>query len=188
MKKHILGFAVFGFIFASFAVAFAIINAPAIPQGDAVEVFGVPVYKAEKPSSCRKSAKKLSYEIISSQLDLQKRKLYTRISLKWNGHEPAPKNLYANINLLIPSEKYSMYDSTNIVTAFNIGNTTMVLLESDVSESFSNFQNENIYAKISISEQFVNAKIDESYSDAFSVVVSHQQNIGKAKSRTVILQ
>lgn len=182
MKKHILGLAVFSFIFAFFAVAYAFIYAPSMPEGDTVEVFGVPVYKSEKPTSCHKSAKKLSYEVISSQLDLQKKKLYTRVLLKWNGREPAPKSLFVNTNVMIPSENYSLYDSTNIVTGFNIGNTTTVLLESDVSDEFSNYGKENVYVKLSISEKFVNAKLDESYSDAFSVVVSHKRELEKSSN------
>lgn len=185
MRKHILGLAVFSLIFVSFAFAFAYIYAPPIPQ---VEEVKIPVYKSEKPSSCHKSAKKLSYEIISSQLDLQKKKLYTRVSLKWNGREPAPKSLFVNTNLTIPSENYLIYDSTNIVTGFNIGNTTTVLLESDVRDSFSNYRKDNIYLKLSISEKFVDAKLDESYSESFPVVVSHKRGSENVIDRTAMIQ
>lgn len=188
MKKHILGFAVFSFIFAFFAVTFAFIYAPSMPEGDAVEVFGVPVYKSEKPSSCHKNAKKLSYEIIGSQLDLQEKKLYTRISLKWDGREPAPKSLFVNTNLTIPSKSYSLYDSTNIVTGFNIGNTTTILLESDVSDGLSNYRKDNIYLKLSISEKFVDAKLDESYSGSFPVVVSYGKNSESVKKGQLIVR
>lgn len=188
MKKHILGFAVFGFIFASFAVAFAIINAPAIPQGDAVEVFGVPVYKAEKPSSCRKSAKKLSYEIISSHYDLTKLKLYTRVSLKWNGHEAAPKNLFVNIEVSKPSETMVIYESTNVVSAFVINNRADVLIETDVNRNLLNGKLENIYAKYSFSENFVKAEIDESYSESFPVVVSHGNKPQTVKKGQLIVR
>ncbi|MCD9187809.1 MAG: hypothetical protein LUM44_15415 [Pyrinomonadaceae bacterium] len=189
MRKHILGLAVFSFIFAFFAVAYAFIYAPSMPQGDAVEVFGVPVYKSERPSSCHKSAKKLSYEILSSQLDLQEGKLYTRVLLKWSGRRPAPKNLFVNVNLMVPSEEYSLYDSTNVVTAFNVGNTTEILLKSNLSNKFTkNYKNENIYAKYSFSEQFVNAKLDESYSNNFPVVVSHGKNSESVKKGKFIIR
>lgn len=189
MRKHILGFAVFSFIVSSFAVAFAFIYAPAIPRENSVEVSGFPVYKAEPRSSChKKKPKKLEFDIVSSQLDLQKKKLYTRVSLKWNGREPAPKSLFANVKLLIPSEQYSMYDSINTVTAFNIENSTTILLESDLNAGFPKNQNENIYTRIVISENISDEIVDDTYSDVFPVVVIHGKKENSSINRKIILQ
>ena len=183
MRKHILGFAVFSFIFTSFAIAYAFIYAPAIPKGDAVEVFSVPVYKNEPPSSChKKKPKKLEFEVINSHLDLQKNKLYTTVALEWNGREPAPKSLFVNTEILLPSEKLVEYDSINIATPFDLSNRTEVLIETDASNKFITSEKENIYAKYSFSDKFIEAEMDENYSELFPVVVSHRKNIGVGKN------
>lgn len=101
MRKHIFGFAVFSFIFASFAIVFAFINAPAIPKGDAVEVFGVPVYKSEKPSSCHKSAKEIKnvrYSVLSSEYFSGDETLVTVIKVDWNGDNDLPKEIAAEVS------------------------------------------------------------------------------------------
>lgn len=185
MKKHVLGLTIFGFIFASFAFAFAFFYAPPIPE---VEEVRLPVYKSEPTASCRKSAKKLSYEIISSQLDLEKNKLYTRVSLKWNGREPAPKSLFVNFAVSKPSENMVIYESTNVVSAFAINNRAEVLIETDVDRNSLNGKLENIYTKLSISEQFVNAKLDESYSESFPVVVSHGHDSATVKKGQLVVR
>ncbi|HQU85702.1 MAG TPA: hypothetical protein PKY59_21380 [Pyrinomonadaceae bacterium] len=177
MKKHILGFAVFSFIFASFAIAYAFIYAPAIPHENSVEVFGVPVYKSEPPSSChKKKPKKLTYEVINSHLDFKKNKLYTTVNVEWNGSEPTPKIIYVNTEILLPSEKLVEYDSVNIATPFDLTNRTQVLIETDVTDNFNLLEKDNIYAKYSFSDKFVEAEVDQNYSEIFPVVVSHENN------------
>lgn len=176
MKKHILGLAIFSFIFVSFAFAYAFLCAPSLPK---VEEVKTPVYVSEKRSSCRKSFNEISYEVVSSQLDLKEKKLTTLILLKWNGSGSAPTNVYVNTEILAPIEKRFEYDSANIRTSFDSRNRAEILIESDVSDQFPVGKKDNVYAKFSVSDQYVEAKRDGNYSKMFPVVVAHDANATK---------
>lgn len=94
MKKHLFGFAIFGFIFVSFAVAFAYFYAPPIPQIS--EVNQQPVYHSEIETSCwkkSKQSKNIQYEVISSQYFYSENKIVSKIKLNWNGYGNAPRKV-----------------------------------------------------------------------------------------------
>ena len=55
MKKHLLGLAIFSFIFASFAVAFAFLYAPKIRK---VEEVKQPVFENDKRNRCNYSKRR----------------------------------------------------------------------------------------------------------------------------------
>ena len=93
MKKHILGFAIFSFIFASFAFAFTYFYAPPIPQISEVKI---PVYQFESRNTCRKkrsTATNIKYEIISAQYFYNQNKIISKIKLTWNGVGDAPSKI-----------------------------------------------------------------------------------------------
>ncbi len=106
MKKHLFGFAIFGFIFASFAVAFAYFYAPPIPQIG--EVKQSPVYLSEPRTSCFKKSenrKSLKHEIISSQYFYDENKVVSEIKLTWNGYGSAPEKI--NVVTILTASEYS---------------------------------------------------------------------------------
>lgn len=93
MKKHILGFAIFSFIFASFAVAFAYFYAPPIPQISEVKTS---VYQSDSRNTCRKkrsTATNIKYEVISSEYFYNQNIIVSRIKLTWNGYGNAPEKI-----------------------------------------------------------------------------------------------
>ncbi len=106
MRKHIFGFALFSLIFASFALVFAFFYAPSIPPKEAVKP---PISQAEmrteKPYSCNLRRNKLSYEVISSELDGFK--LISKVKVFWNGTEKAPEKIYLRPMLFTLDQKGS---------------------------------------------------------------------------------
>lgn len=97
MKKHILGAAIFGFIFASFAVAFAVFYSPQLPQIPEVKqdsITGNPVISYGKTSCFRNNRKNISVEVVNSQYFFDEDKIYSEIKLAWNGSGAPPKKIY----------------------------------------------------------------------------------------------
>jgi hypothetical protein len=98
MRKHILGFALFSLIFASFAVVYAFFYAPLIPPIEAVKpLISKTETREERPYSCRFKTNKLSFEIISSEFDLDKSELTSKVKIFWSGYGEPPKRIFAKI-------------------------------------------------------------------------------------------
>jgi hypothetical protein len=189
MKKHLFGFAIFGFIFTSFAITFAYFYAPPIPQ---LEVTETPVFISQKGNSCRKKTKNLTYEIISSQLDAEQNKLFTRIKFKWNTKDEPPKRIFGFVELK-KSNINEVYTYSVLVNAgFSNANETVVLIESDATENFANeIKDNNIYAKYYFSENDFDAKIEvgeDELTQSFPVVLVHKNKNKGDKIRPIIVE
>ena len=155
MKKHILGVALFSLIVASFAIIYAFFYTPSLPPKEAVKPpVSQTVTREEKTYSCRFSRDQVSFEVLSSQFDLETKKITTKIKLSWNGEERAPKEVYTNLQLVTAGEfnKPVYIIEQKIVNPFNNGNQTITTIESEIPATVKIKEKENLYAFFSFSE------------------------------------
>lgn len=156
MKKHIFGFTLFIFIFASFALAYTFFTAPAIPSKDAVKP---PVSqtetRVEKPYSCHFKQKKLSYEVLSSQLDADKNQLTSKVRVIWTASGEPPKEIFVRTELftLDQSETSISFEPLAFTKVFENRNEATLVILSDLKKANGKIDGrENLYVNFELSE------------------------------------
>ena len=96
MKKHLLGLAIFSFIFSAFAFVFAVSVVPPIPQIAEVKVNYIPENSVSgyRQTSCfRGNRKKLSVEVINSHYITAENKIISKIKFVWTGADVPPEKI-----------------------------------------------------------------------------------------------
>lgn len=93
MKKHLLGLAIFSFIFASFAVLFAFLYAPQIPTIPQVEEIQRPVFQSDRKYYCNKRADIVGFEVLAVNYDLDGKKLVALIKMDLGNNSQLPQSI-----------------------------------------------------------------------------------------------
>lgn len=155
MKKHIFGFVLFSLIVASFVLVYAFFNAPSIPPIEAVKP---PISRTEtreeKPYYCNLRRNKISFEVQSSQFDLEKNKLTSKVKVYWNGNENPPKQIYLTGNLFTLDQKEISKTIEPMVFTGTFNNrreATLVVL-SKIGEDTKFDKRQNLYLNLKFSE------------------------------------
>lgn len=155
MKKHIFGFVLFSLVIASFALVYAFFNAPSIPPKEAVKP---PVAQTEtreeKPYFCNLRRNNLSFEVQSSQFDLDNNKLTSKVKVYWNGNENPPKQIYLTGNLFTLAQKETSKSIEPLVftSAFNNRREATLVVLSNFGEEIKFDQRQNLYVNLKFSE------------------------------------
>jgi hypothetical protein len=159
MKKHILGFALFSFIFMAFAIAFAYFYVPQLPQiaivGEKNYVKEVSVIEA-KPTFCNKQRKDLIAEVVGSQYFVKKNKLISEVKLVWGGDGEPPKKVSVTtmVSGLDKSHRYSFGTAQIIENPFETENEKTFTLISRGGENWDTWnmaKDKNLYVVSGIS-------------------------------------
>ena len=176
MKKHILGVALFSLIVASFAIVYAFFYSPSIPPKEAVKP---PVSqtepRAEKPYSCQLKRNQVSYEILSSQLDLDTNKLTSKVKLTWNGEGKAPDEVYMELKIVTAGgfSNPFYFTSQTLDNPFTNGNQTITTIESEISAAGKINKKENLYAFFSFSQDYLDNSRGRGQRQSYQVLVIH---------------
>ena len=156
MKKHLLGFAIFSFIFASFAVAFAFLYAPKIPQIAQVEEVRQPVFETDKRNRCNKKSENNMFEVISTQYNLDEKKLISKIKMTSSSFDRERENIIVNTKLYTMGQSEAVKFPVKDVKVWtfeptkNSKNEWTFYVESDLSKYEIDPQ-ENLYARFNFS-------------------------------------
>lgn len=160
MKKHLLGLAIFSFIFASFAVAFAFLYAP-MEITEVKEEIRMPVFENDTRYRCNKKLESIRFEVISTQIDLDKKKLISQIKMKLDRYTNVPKNVRIGTNLF--TEQQLEVKNFEIKEAklenFEIRKDTNEAIFDVISDLSGNRElnrKENLYVKFSIYTNYEN--------------------------------
>lgn len=177
MRKHILGFAIFNFIFASFAVAFAYFYAPPIPRIAEVNQ-QPPVFKPEFKRYCHnKKTKSVSAEVISSQFISGKDKIFSKVKISWNGFGAPPEKLYVTTLIFTPNgvnkESFGTYQI--LEQPFKDASEKTFTLISSASGTKKIDENTNLYARFRVTENDKSDKltVEKELTDAVPVFYVH---------------
>lgn len=181
MKKHILGAAIFGFIFASIAIAFTFLDALPIPQIEEIEIKNESKPKIldyRKTSCFRQKEEVVVSEVQSTQFDLDSGVLTSKVKLKWNSTEEAPKVVYAKVHLFtIENDEEGLFDGNHIfINPFQNNKETIVTIRYKVKYDVPIDMRKNLYAFVEFSqnENFANnLKAKEDVSKAQQVLFIH---------------
>lgn len=165
MKKHLLGFAIFSFIFAAFAVLFAFLYAPKIPQTGQVEEVKQPVFERDVRNMCNmKSINNINnrFEVISTQIDLDKKQLISQIRMKLDRYGGVPKNLFVSPKLYTERQaEVKEFDVKDVrVETLEIRkdtNEAIFDVVTDLSKSQKIERKENFYVQFEINATYENS-------------------------------
>jgi hypothetical protein len=154
MKKHILGFALFSFIVASFAFAYAFFFAPSLVSKEAVKP---PVTqtetRTETPYYSRTRCKKFSYEVLSSQYFVDENKIVTKIRVSQN-ESVAPAKIFVTTSFSSAGniDKNTSVTYQIIENPFAEGREKIVTLVSRVNDGRKINIDENLYASVAVTD------------------------------------
>ncbi len=156
MKRHLLGFAIFSFIFASFAVAFARVYVQEIPSIS--EVNQQPVYHSEIKTSCwkkSKQSKNIQYEVISSQYFYGENEVVSKIKLTWKGDGNVPKkiNVVAKFSSTGNSSKVTVENSQFFESPLSDSNSSFIKVVSKLGVKDRFDRKKNLYAHFTIFDE-----------------------------------
>jgi len=156
MKKHIFGFALFSLIVALFAVTYTFFYAPSIPPKEAVRPPAAQAEtREEKPYTCQLRRKNISYEVRSSELNIEKNKFTAQVTIYWNGYDAPPKTLSVEPQVFTLDNVEKSVEDQNIlapktlVDPFKNGSKATVVLTFDVKKDFSVARDKNVYTVFS---------------------------------------
>lgn len=149
MKKHIFGIALFCSIVASFALIYAFIYAPVIPQIAPVKQFET---KYEKPYSCKMKRQNVSFEVISSEYFYDENKIVTEVKLKSLNNSIAPENVYLNVTYSQQgaTSGFSSSENKTIENPFSESNEKIVKIATTPTEKIS--RDENLYVLVNATD------------------------------------
>ena len=158
MKKHILGFALFNFIFASFAFISAFFYAPPIPYVAEVKEQTEIKHSSDKSkkTSCFPGKRKnISHEVISSQYFMDEGKVISKIKLVWSG-DSAPEKISVNSTFFtLKNYKKNNFGTFQVLeNPFSDTNEKIVTIVSRVSDNQRIEKGENLYAFFNVSEGY----------------------------------
>jgi len=150
MKKHIIGLALFSFIVSAAAVIFALFSVPEIP------LVSVPQYVSTQRTHCkmRRETKDITFEVISTQLDLDSEVLTSEIRVRWNGNGKPPKKVTASIHLFtVEDDEEGLFDERQVfIEPFSNKNEATVLIKYKVMYDLRFDRNKNLYALFEFSQ------------------------------------
>ena len=185
MRKHIFGFALFSLIFAAFALVYAFFYAPSIPPIEAVKP---PISQAEmrteKPYSCQFRRNKVSYRVQSSELNVEKNKFISKMTIYWNGNDNPPKEIivepkiFTLENVEKTTENSKALTKKVLVEPFKNKAEATFLIESDITGENLILGNKNIYVIFNIIDG-ENGKyltgIAPSFDDTYQVLLTNNE-------------
>lgn len=149
MKKHLLGLAIFSFIFASFAALFAFLYAPKIPQISRIEEIRRPVFENDRRYRCNKKSENIKFEVISTQYNLDEMKLISKVKMTLDSYGTMPSRVVVATNLYT-SEKTEIPVSDVEIKNFepkNIQDEVVFYVVSDLGKNKAISRKENLYAR-----------------------------------------
>ena len=161
MKKHIFGFAIFSFIFVSFALAFAYFYAPPVRQ--ITEIKPLLVEPEYSPTSCRKKLKEIKSEVVDSQYIAGQNKVISRIKVSWSGIGVAPEKLYVTTLISSVDEKdKKSFGTYEILDKPFIDDLEKVFtLVSRNSNNHKIDKKTNLYARFSVTDSYTTGESSE---------------------------
>lgn len=179
MKKHILGFAFFALIVASFVFVYAFFSAPSLPPKEAVKPpVAMTETRVEKPYFCRYKSNKLSYEVISSQFIASENKLVSKIKVSWNGYAEAPNKVYlTSLFTAVKNNQKETFGSVEILDQpFKNSNEKIVTLKTSASGNTKITEKSNLYARFSLNDNLSKDKTNDesSLSEPQQVLFIHE--------------
>ena len=184
MKQHILGLAIFSFIFASFAVVFAFFNTPSLPEIAEAEQNnnGKQPFFSYGNFCSRGSRKNLSVEVVNSELHFDKGRIISEVKLTWNGVDTPPKGIYllTTVNSISAEKSVNSFDGVYRILKNPFENATEKTIKV-VSRMSVNKQikTEDNLSVIAIASEFTDDQTEEtnkSYSERKEVVFVHGEN------------
>jgi hypothetical protein len=180
MRKHIFGFALFSLIFASFALVYAFFYAPSIPPQEAVKPpISQTETRNEKPYSCQLRRNKLSYEVLSSQFDWDKRELTSKVKIFWNGYGESPTQIFAKIELFTIEENgfsESLEPMAFTKVFENRTEATLIIIRKLDEANKKLSKGQNLYIDFNFSENYPEVdyvKSSKNLSQAYQVLFIH---------------
>ena len=180
MRKHVLGFGIFNLIFASFALVYAFFYAPAIPPKETVKPpiaqTEIPV---ERPYTCQLKRNKISFEVQSSEFDLDKSQLTSKIKVTWNGNGEPPKQIFLKSELFTLDQRGTSKTLEPLVfaTVFDKRSETTLIVFSKVGKSSKIDERQNLYVAFDLSENElseVQSKVNKNIAEASQVLFVHK--------------
>ena len=146
MKKHVFGFALFGFIFVSFAFGFALFRTTQI---SIERKFKPMVVTGEEKTFCPKrvsEAGALSHEVISSYFFYDEERIVSKIRVSWNRTSPPPGKISVSAFFAYDSEYGDNFSVSEIIeNPFAESNERIVTISTDVSKRAPISRKANIY-------------------------------------------
>lgn len=157
MKKHILGFAIFSFIFASFAFAFTYFYAPPIPQIQVEEEkIEIQVETVEKTSCFKQKKKDISYQIQYTQFDSDNNQFISKIYASWIGKGDAPKQLIVGTKVYTLGENQNIQHSAPTVfnEPFKDGKEALLVVKFKLPNVIFENKKQNLYAIFNFADNY----------------------------------
>lgn len=154
MRKHIIGFALFSFIVASFVFTYAFFSAPSLVSKEAVKP-PVSQYepREEKPYTCNFRKNKLSYEVLSSQYFVDENKIVSKIRVSLND-SVAPSRIYIGTTFSSAGNigKNGYGDQLTVENPFAEGREKIVTVTSKVADGIKFDIDENLYVLVAVDD------------------------------------
>lgn len=180
MNRHIFGFGLFSLIFASFSLVYVFSCAPPIPLQETVKL-PIPeaVTREERITSGRMKANRLTYEVLSSEFDLDAGQLMSRIRVTWNGTDERPKQIFLKAQLFTLETRGTSKTLEQLVfpEVFEPRNEATLIVLSDVGQSDKIDERQNLYVVFDISgtDSLGNrSKANEDIAEASQVLFVHK--------------
>ena len=189
MKKHIFGAALFSLIVASFAFIYAFLYAPSIPPKEAVKPpLSQTEVRTEKPTYCNLKRNKLTYDVQSSQFDLDDKKLTSTVKITWNGSGEPPKEVFGKTELFTLDRKdfSKSFGQMTFTKVFENRNEATLIVVAKLDKSDKTIdERQNLYVSFNFSE-IEDAKNDSSASKNLTEV--HQVLFVHGKKPSTIMR
>jgi hypothetical protein len=170
-------------IVVSFALVYAFFTAPLIPPNETVKPpISQTETREERPYSCQLKRNKFSYEVLSSQFDLDKNELITKVKVTWNGYGQPPEQIYIKTELFTLDQKKSVksLDPIKFSGMFeNRREATLIVISKTGKEN--NFdERQNLYSKLQVTESFPfnnYSNADKNLEEANQVLIVHERKL-----------
>ncbi len=180
MRKHVLGFGIFNLIFASFALVYAFFYAPAIPPKETVKPPIAPMEtREERPYTCQLKRSKISFQVQSSEFDLDKSELTSKIRVTWNENGEPPKQIFLKSELFTIDQRGASKTLEPLVftKVFDKRSEATLIVLSKVEKSTKIDERQNLYVAFDLSENEpseVESKVNRNISAASQVLFVHK--------------
>jgi len=153
MKKHLLGLGIFSFIVVSFGIVYAFLFAPKIPQVPQVE--DTRLYSVRNMCEIKSISKPNNrLEVVSTQYDLDEKKVISQIKINSNTYGKIPKVVKAEVSLF-KVEQVEQVEPKNIIleqktaSVINVSeelNYAVFTVSVDLTKNPTLNQKDNFYA------------------------------------------
>lgn len=145
MKKHVFGFALFSFIFLSFAVVFALFGTT---QVSTIREFKHRIVTAEEKKFCPKrtsEASAISHEVISSYFFYDENRIVSTVRISWNRTSPPPVKISVSSVFAFAGDGNNFGVSKIVENPFSESNEQIVTITTEVSEHEPISKKANLY-------------------------------------------